>query len=195
MGIRIPAGPALAVGIALVAFGYMYYQLKGSGGETTNYAISYDVPKGWDPVPHGPQTLFLYKHPKTGLLLRGAQNQVVSDVNPTPELDSRGMAQYYIDRTKENLPDWKAELAGEVAADGVKFNLIRRSRNGKTVVTAFGVRGNTTLIVSLSGADDEQKSIDSGGMDFLREYVGQVSFAKADPLKRSPTASIPAIMR
>jgi hypothetical protein len=129
---------------------------------------------GWKEVPHGPQTLFLYRDPKTGLLLRGAVNQIIADVNPTPELHTDGIAQHFIDRTKENMPDWNvAKAYGDVAgADGMRFRLIRRERPGKCVITAFAVKGNTTLIVSLSANGEEIAEIDSVFPQFQQVLAG-----------------------
>ncbi|RYG36447.1 hypothetical protein EON81_09700 [bacterium] len=143
------------------------------------YKIAWEEPKGWQSLEHSPQSLFLFQHPTTKLLIRGASNQVIADHNPTPALDSEGLAEYYMQATAENMPEWKAErIAGE-KGDGVPFCLLKRTREGKTVVSAFGVRGNTTLIVTLSANGKEQKDVERAESIF-RESLRHISFKRTE---------------
>jgi hypothetical protein len=144
-----------------------------------NFEIGHERLTGWKAVPHGPQTLFLYRDPQTKLLLRGAVNQVVSEFNPTPELKTEELAQFFIDRTVENQPDWKATKLESVEAKGTSFRMIRREKKDKCVVTAVAVRGNTTLLVSLSGNAKELKDIDRT-MPAFKGFLAAVSMTEKD---------------
>jgi hypothetical protein len=173
----------LAVGAALTTVAVLYANRAAQRDDTKNYRVGYQVELPWKEVPHGPQTLFLYRHPDSNLLLRGAVNQVVSDINPTPELGTNGLADLYIDLTKQNQKDWSAEKLDRIEAQGVDFQLIRRERKGKVVITAFGVRGNTTLVVSLSGNEKETRHID-GQLPGFREFLSSVSFTETNLNRR-----------
>jgi hypothetical protein len=138
-----------------------------------NYKIGYTSPEGYKAITHGPQALFLYRNLDNRLLLRGSVNQVYSDVNPTPELQTEGIAQYYLDRTAENQPGWTGTKMDLVEGQDANFRLIRRENKSKCVITAFAVKGNTTVLVSLSGNDKEVKSIDTE-LPHFRDYLKSI---------------------
>lgn len=145
-----------------------------------NYAIGgCPVPVGWKTLPHGPQTLFKYEDPKTNLVIRGATNQMVSDVNPTPELDTDGIAHYYIDRTEESMPNWTATVVGTVPGKDTPFQLIRRGTKDRVIVTAYAVRGNTTVLISLIGMAKAKDVVDSN-MAMFDTFLGKVSLTEKD---------------
>jgi hypothetical protein len=179
MARKLSVGAVVAIGLALSTFAYAYWKLKPNSGDTRNYKIVWKAPAQSKEVPHGPQTLFLYRHDKHRDLLRGAQNQVVSEVNPTPDMDSRRLAQFYIERTDENLKEWSAEDIGQAPGKNVNFHLIHRKRKGKSVVTAFGVNGNTTLIVSLSSTEPKRPEISDARLDEFRKYLATIEFEPA----------------
>src|SRR5579862_2692834 len=108
-GLRIwLAVPALALVGSAIA--WRMHQKTADADSVKNYEIRWPHPSGWNILPHGPQTLFKFQDPKTKLVIRGAANQMVADVNPTPDLDTDGIADYYNDRTDENMKDqgWTA---------------------------------------------------------------------------------------
>lgn len=142
-----------------------------------NYRIDHVPPHGWQKMPPSPQTLFAYRNPKTTLLLRGAVNQVVSDENPTPDMKTDNIAQYYVDLTGENQPNWKAQMLDSVNCEGSRFRLIRRETKGKCVITAYTVKGNTTLLVSLSADGDKVPEIDREMPDF-RHFLSTVKLTQ-----------------
>jgi hypothetical protein len=144
-----------------------------------NYVLAFAKPDGWRAEGHGPQTLFKYQDPKSDLILRGAVNQVISEVNPTPDLDTDGIAQFYVDRTTDNMPTWTAEKLGKVDAGGTSFELVRRATNDRVVVTAYAVKGNTTVLVSLFGKDGAMKRVDPGIPDF-KSYLATLSIHEKD---------------
>jgi len=195
MGIKFSAG-TIAFAIAAVAVGgYVTWSQERQRVDARNYTVTYESPKNWKKMPKGPQTLFLYKDPKSGLLLRGAQNQVIAELNPTPELDGPGLVSYYLERTETSLKGWTAKALDSVDGINVKFHLLRRERQGKVVLSAFGVRGNTTFIVTLSGNDEEAKQIDDYGMKFLRDYLGTIEFSQAERDEKQLMQGIPAVNR
>ncbi|CAN5447578.1 hypothetical protein BH11ARM2_BH11ARM2_34040 [soil metagenome] len=170
----LSAGALLAVG----ATQYVSHQKAAHEESVAVYDIKWEKPTGWNVMPHSPQSLFLFRDPHTNLLIRGASNQIIADSNPTPELDSEGLADYYLATTQQNMPGWTAEKIAGDEGQGVKFALLRRQRDDKTVVTAFGVRGNTTLVVTLSGNGKEQKEIAATESAF-REGLHHISLKRA----------------
>lgn len=150
---------------------------------SANFSI--DVPKpfsGWENRPHGPQTYFLYGQPKRGLLLRGSVNQMIDSTNPTPDLDRDNLAKLIVDNTHENMPGWNAVVEDQVEAKGTSFRIVRRSEKNHVVVTAFSVKGNTTLLISLSARDDNAGEVDKD-MDEFRKFLSEVSLKKTDMSK------------
>ena len=119
-----------------------------------NFKPVFAAPVGWVNEPHGPTTLFKFADPSTKLVLRGAVNQMISDYNPTPDLDTAGIAKFYLERTKQSMPDWTGKDLGDYSTHkGNSYEVIRRATKDRVVVTAYWVRGNTTLLISLFGKD------------------------------------------
>lgn len=164
-----------AVGVPVIAAAFFGAKTKMLNPymDNANYRVQWEQPTGWKEEQHGPQTLFLYRA-NSGVLLRGAVNQIVAEYNPTPELHTDALADYYIDRTHENMPDWSAKKLGWVDAGNTRFRLIWRERKDKTVVTAYAVKGNTTLMVSLSGNGKEKGAVERQLRDFER-YISTIS--------------------
>jgi hypothetical protein len=104
---------------------------------------------------------------------------MVADVNPTPELDTDGIADYYKDRTDENMRDWKATKLGAVAGQDVPFAVIRRSTKDRVIVTAYAVRGNTTVLVSLIGLRKAMAQVDPN-MAMFDAFLGKLSLTEKD---------------
>jgi len=171
----------LGAGVVLIgAAGLFTSRVKADqAASIINYKIGHEMPVGWKPIQHGPQTLFLYRHPVTHLLLRGAVNQVVSEINPTPDLQTDSIAQYYIDRTVENQPEWHAARLPDVDANGNHFSMIRREKDGKCVITAFTVKGNTTFMASVSANNEQIKLIDRE-LPHFRDFLANISLAKTN---------------
>jgi hypothetical protein len=177
--LRTRAVPILGMCV-LVLLGAVYAEhRRATNAELANrnYYLLFSTPKGWVPIPHSPEALFLYREPKTNLLLRGAMSDVVSDSNPTPELDTDGTAQWILDITSENMKDWTGQLLDVVDAQGTKFRLVRRSKSDKCVVSAVAVEGNTTALVTLSADKGQLASID-GEMPAFRQYLATLGFQR-----------------
>jgi len=148
-----------------------------------NFTVSYPRPSdGWISLPHGPQTLFLYGNEKKGLLMRGSVNQMISDVNPTPDLDRDNLAKLMIDNTHDNMRGWTADMMDKVDAKDISFRLVRRSENHHVVLTAFAVKGNTTALISLSARNKNADQVDKSTSDF-EKFLATVGFVKADTSK------------
>ncbi len=165
------------------AYGYTTVKHRSDVESTENFDIAYPAAKGaWKALPHGPQTLFLYGDKAKGLLIRGAVNQMISSENPTPDLDRDNLAQLMVDNTHDNMPGWTAAVADTVEAKGTSFRLVRRSERKHVVVTAFAVRGNTTVLISLSGRNDHAADVDRHLGEF-RQFLADVTLTKADSSK------------
>ncbi|HWD37488.1 MAG TPA: hypothetical protein VG944_01450 [Fimbriimonas sp.] len=155
-----------AICLVPLAVGWTKYHAYREKEDSKNFQPHFVIPGSWKAMPHGPQTLFKYQDPSNRLIFRGAVNQIISPVNPTPELDTDGIAQFYIDRTEQSMPGWTAAKAGVVNAKGLKFDLIRRERQDRIVVTAYAVRGNTTLLITLFGLGKAKPFVDSNMPEF-----------------------------
>lgn len=174
---RLAALVVLAIGGGL---GYLSYMHKRDVAMTANFTLSYPpAATGWKAMRHGPQTLFLYGNTAKGLLLRGAVNQVISNVNPTPDLDRDNLAKLMVDNTHDNMPGWTASVEDAVQANGTSFRLVRRSEHKHVVVTAFAVKGNTTVLISLSGRDKYASQVDRD-MDEFHRFISKLTLTKAD---------------
>jgi hypothetical protein len=108
-----------------------------------------------------------------------AQSQIVAEFNPTPNDTNDTVAQYYVDRTHENLKGWTAEVTDKVQAKNGSYQIIDRQRDGKRAVSAFGVLGNSTFIVSLSGNGKEVGEIDST-LPWFHEFLSNTDFRKVE---------------
>lgn len=144
-----------------------------------NYELVFQAPAGWLSAQHGPETKFRYIDPHSHLVLRGEVNQVIDENNPTPDLDTKGLANYYLARTAENMKNWTARDLGPAQGDGTDFEVIRRSTKGKVVVSAFASRGNTTVIVTLFGQGRAAGQVDSH-VGFLDSYLQTLSLHEKD---------------
>ncbi len=180
---RIRPWPMMSIAVIGLsgAVGFRAYKKATMYNGTENYQIEY--PKSfanWKSLPHTPQTLFLFQDPTKMFLLRGAVSQVISEVNPTPELDTDGLANYYIDRTNENMTGWTAEKLGDIRGQrDQRFSVIERKGSGKTVLTAFSARGNTTLMVTVSAHKQSSEAVDEALLD-LKNYVSQIGLVLTD---------------
>lgn len=171
--------PVLAVS-ALVLAGalvYRYRPLGNSADSAANFKLIYGTPIGWKAEPHSPQALFLFRDPRTNLLIRGAMSDIVSEINPTPDLDRDGTAQWMLDVTSQNLHGWSGKMLDTVPADGGSFRLIRRATIDKTVISAVAVRGNTTIVVTLSADKPELTKIDKK-LPAFRTYLAGLAFQR-----------------
>jgi len=178
-------GTACAI-IVLVLIGgaaYSFVRDRNQRIMTANFNIAYPPPpRGWQPRHHGPETLFLYEEPTKGLLIRGAVNQMVSEINPTPDLDRDNLAKLMADNTVANMPGWTAEIKDIVQSQGTSFRLVRRTQQGHEIVTAFSVEGNTTLMISISARDKQTAQVDEH-MGLFHDFISNVKLTKADSSK------------
>ena len=178
--IRIPIVGAIGVLGVLSALAFAGYYREQQKIASSNYAVNYPMaPVGWISIPHGPQTLFVFQNLKDKTEIRGGVNQVISDFNPTPELGTESVAQYYIDRTTQNMPDWTAKKLGSIAGKNTTFCLIKRTRKGKEVVSAFAVQGNTTVVMTLASPEKVGSSVEPE-MKKFESFLSNVSLDKKD---------------
>jgi len=165
------------LGIAVAAGAYAVHKVREDhAASIALYDIDYPGYRDWKEIPGGPYSLFKFV-PKDGSKIRiqGSVNRVEAEVNPTPELDTQGIAQYYIDSTRKNMPGWKAEHLGKVRAENVEFAVIRRENKVRRVVSGFAVKGNTTLIVTMTaGVENMQKVQDQ--VDEFQDYLSKFRF-------------------
>lgn len=177
--------PALVVGALALAGGYLGIRRAYPGyfADSAVYDVVFSAPTKWVAQPKGPMTLFLYKHPSREVFIRGSVNNVVSDSAVTPELDTEGLARYYLETTEENQREWRGERLPNCKGGPVEFSVIRRERQGKTVYTAFARKGNTTLMVGLYAAKEEAKRLGEFEEEF-REFLATIDLMLAT--RRSP---------
>ncbi len=180
--LSVPSTSLLCFGVIGVvgAWGYTSYLASTRFDGTENYSIDYSKNfKGWAPMPKTPESLFIFENLKKGYILRGSVSQVISDVNPTPDLTTDSMAQFYIDRTRENMPNWTAERVQDLNGKNVRFSLIERKQKDHTVLTAFTVKGNTTFMVSLSARSGDPVVV-KDAINNLTDYVKSIALNQSD---------------
>lgn len=159
------------------SYAYMRNAFPEFYADNTVYSVAYEKPKGWTEIPPGPFTLFVFRHPENRGTLRASVNEIQSKYNPTPELDTDGIASHYVDITEENMPEWKARRMEPIKTGSEEFSLIRRSKKDKTVYTAFCSKGNTTVVVSLYAGGEAAASVD----EFLPEFRKLVASFRLTP--------------
>ena len=143
-----------------------------------NYVIAYPAPPvGWKAIPHSPRALFLYQKDNSNVLLNGGVNQLEDDVNPTPDLGTENLANQVIDMTRENMPGWTAEKLDSIDADGTSFRLVKRVNGNHVVINAFTVKGNTTLLISLTGRGVASTKIIDANLDVFRRFLSHVKLS------------------
>ena len=59
------------------------------------------------------------------------------------------------------MPRWQGKVLDTVDGKGAHFRLVRRWSPAKCVVSAFCVKGNTTVAITLSGNGDEATHVDA----------------------------------
>lgn len=167
-GIRFLAYGVLAAGAAVGIYISAKGGVKKAFASSEVYGVEYAKPAGWNEGVPGPFTLFVFRHPEGKGTIRGSINEVHANVNPTPELDTNGIADHFVDITKSNMPQWKALRLDDINGRQERFSLIRRSRDDRTIYTAYCTKGNTTVVVSLSGIGKAAKTVDDALPDFRK---------------------------
>jgi len=169
----------LGVGVAFVAYSQVDAERRRL--EVANYDLEYTPFLDWKPVSHSPYLLFSYKHPQADIRIMGGTNQIVSEENPTPEMDTDGIAKHYLDVTKQNFKGWTANKMDDTTGEDLRFTMIRRETGARAVVNCFSVRGNTTVLVSLTASDEAIPLIN----EFLPKVRGYLATMKLVPTKRT----------
>ena len=147
--------------------------------DTTVYSVDYEKPKDWKEEPPGPFTLFVFRHPEGRGVIRASMNEVQSNTNPTPDLDTDGVAKHLIDVTRRNMPDWKAERMPDITSGSERFSLVRRTKVSRTVYTAFCAKGNSTLVLSLSASGKDADQLE----DLVPVYRRVIESVRLTPKK------------
>ncbi|MBZ0214017.1 MAG: hypothetical protein K8H99_09480 [Nitrospirae bacterium] len=142
--------------------------------DNQNYEILWSEHVGWKKLSPGPQQLFMYSDRETNIRLIGSVSRIMDEVNPTPELDTDGLADLYIGTTRENMKGWSAERHPDFAGQE-RFSMILREGPDRTTWTAFVAKGNTTLIVSM-GANGAKRSDLEALMPRFRAFLADVEF-------------------
>jgi hypothetical protein len=171
---RIAVGVA---GVAIAAGALAVLRAREDHAATIAlYDIEYPGYRDWKELPAGPYGLFKFVPPDgSKIRIQGAVNRVVAEVNPTPELDTGGIAQYYVDTTRKNMPGWKAEYLGRVRAENVEFAVIQRESKVRRVLSGFAVKGNTTLIVSMTAGVENMDKVQEQ-VDEFQDYLSKFRF-------------------
>jgi len=147
-------------GIALVAVSIGLRMRYNEEHDTSNYQVLFPPASPWVERPHSPEALFLYQDPMTHIEIRGAVVNVVADTNPTPGLDTNGLAALQMDVTSEHMGNvWKAQRLADHKTPVARFAVVRRDRDGKTVITAWVEKGNTSLAVGLMANGKETQQV------------------------------------
>lgn len=144
-----------------------------------NYEVLFEVPKGWTELPKNPNTLLLIKHPKSQDLLRCSATQVVSEFNPEPDVDTMRMVNRVVLNAQENQPNWKTVRLKPFDNGKMGFELFQKTNEQKTIVVAMSVRGNTTVLVSVSNTGAGAKLL-AENHDPLLDFLANMDLTVTD---------------
>jgi hypothetical protein len=169
------------VGVGVAIGTYSQVRAEQQKLSIANYDLEYATFIDWKSIPHSPYLLFTFKHPSADIRLMGGTNQIVSESNPTPEMDTDGIAKHYLEVTKSNFKGWKASELQDAMGPDLRFSMIRRESGARAVINCFAVRGNTTVLVSLTASNEAIPLIDAF-MPQVREYLASM---KLVPTKRA----------
>jgi hypothetical protein len=140
---------------------------------TANFQVQWSDPSGWLAYHGSPSTLFLYRHASSGAMLRGSQIQVVADVNPSPELDTDGLAGMLVDNIGKQS-GWSATVDSDlVSHQGQRYRIVRREGPDKIAMTAVTAKGNTTLMVALVLDREKEEHLPLVGASF-RQFLREI---------------------
>lgn len=121
------------------------------------YTISLETPPGWSPRKHSAVHLFEFVKNGQPLTLKAEASQFQFDQNPTPQIHAADLAQGYVITNNATRSEWNAERLGEVQARGAEFFLARRHLGDDNVIVGFAIKGNTSVVVLVSGKIGEGK--------------------------------------
>lgn len=171
-----------AVAIISGASKYRQGQEQARIESTANYDLDFDVPKGYHGVPKPPQLLFAFNSDVHDFRLRGAITRIIADYNPSPDLDRDGIASQMAETTTAGLKGWDAKMLDVVEANGITFRLLRRNGPNIHVVNAFGVKGNTTVMITFSAEKDKGREFDQS-LPWFKEYLAGLTVHRTERFK------------
>jgi len=172
------------VGLLLCGIGVGYRLATAKPNEDhRNYEVLFTKPAGWKLLPKKPNTLLLAQQPQTKTLLRCSATQVVSDVNPEPDMDTTFLTERFIRSAQANQPEFKTKRLPSLDNGKVKFEIFRKSNAQKTIQIAIAVRGNTTLIISASNAGSLAKSMQESVSKELADFLLTIELEATDKWK------------
>jgi hypothetical protein len=168
-------------GVVLAAGAFAYKKVTAQPNEDyRNYEVVFQKLPGWNELPHNPNTLLLMRHPKTKALLRCSATQVVSETNPEPDMDTKKQIKQIVANANENQPEWKTELIKGFDNGKVEFEMFKKTNAGKTIIAALAVRGNTTLLVSISNTGKGALTLAEGNIEQLLDFLKTVDLQVTD---------------
>lgn len=173
--LRIALGGLLVIGVGV---GYRIASVKPNE-DARNYEVVYQKPAGWQELPKNPNTLLLAQDPKNLDLLRCSATQLVADTNPEPDLDTVNLVNRVVKTAKEKQGQWNTERLESFDNGKVRFEIFRKTNRDKTIVNAMAVRGNTTLLVSLSNSGLGAKRLVTSHAPLL-EFLGSIDLQVTD---------------
>ncbi len=172
------------VGLLLCGIGVAYRLATAKPNEDhRNYEVLFTKPAGWKLLPKKPNTLLLAQQPQTKTLLRCSATQVVSDVNPEPDMDTTFLTERFIRSAQANQPEFKTKRLPSLDNGKVKFEIFRKSNAQKTIQIAIAVRGNTTLIISASNAGSLANSMQESVSKELADFLLTIELEATDKWK------------
>ena len=138
---------------------------------SVNFQLTFPLADpGWHVLPHGPYSIFVDEQTSTKLQLRGAVNNLISDANSTPDLDRDNIAKLIggttltlrqhagVGRRSRWTRSWKRTTP--------KTDWFVGRKGTNVIVTAFAVKGNTTVLISLSGRAGHSAEVDKALSQF-----------------------------
>lgn len=146
MGLMLLAAVPLAAG----AFMFQKSRIDGIRLDSANYYPEKMCPMGWEEVTSHPMHLITCQAPESPVTIVLAANHVVFEGNIMAGETSKSFAMGQVASMERNGDGgWDARYLHEVNGKAGEYGVIRKTAYDFDVFTAFLVRGNSTIMVTL----------------------------------------------
>ena len=172
----------IAAGGIVVALAFVAYRIATAkvNEDNRNYVVVYSKPAGWTELPKNPQTLLFARDPKTKSTLRVSATQVVSETNPEPDIDTKALVDTVVRNAQANQPEYVTKQLADYNNGHVDFKLYQKTGKHKTIVVAVAVKGNTTMMASMSNTGEGGQKLAGGDHSQLLSFLDSVRLEETD---------------
>lgn len=140
----------------------------------TTYRIEHKPPAGWNAAPRQPSTLFLYVVPGVATIISGTVSHVRVKDDDIKLKTTDELANSLFLAARNTKPPAVAQRLQEIRVGDSTYEVVRRDRLDRAVVTAVCVKDGTTLMVTLAG---RPKEVDLNISTF-RQFIAQITWVE-----------------